>query len=279
MSLLSLPRSFAFPLLLALLAAGCDDGFDPFVEDERAFALHGLLDARRDTQFVRVQDLQAPGGEVPERLAARLTSTDLEDGTRVEWRDSLLVLAGGARGHLFFAPFRVEAARSYRLEAVAEAGGASTATVLVPAPPEVEERPPVVLSRAVTQTLVLVDEAQPLLEASVVYRARHLETGASASLEVPYRAIRGAEGQRVFVELSRDAARLREALGVAPEDSASVALLGTKLRFALAGAPAPVENGTGEVLAVGAFAHAWMLPDSTLLELGLVDAQGEEERK
>jgi len=37
------------------LLAACSDAFDPFVESDRTFALYGFLDARRDTQYVRVQ--------------------------------------------------------------------------------------------------------------------------------------------------------------------------------------------------------------------------------
>lgn len=257
-------------LLTVLLAAGCDDGFNPFVEDERAFALYGLLDARRDTQFVRVQDLQAPRDTVPDRLAARVTTTDLASGQTVEWRDSLVVLEDGSRRHLFFAPFRVEAARAYRLEARTEAGGAaSAATVAVPVRPEVVEEPPVSGNNVVTQALVLLGVEEAPVEGAVTYRAQHVETGDTARVEVPYRAVRVSEGQRFLVELSRDADRMRLALGVPLEDSTSVALVEARLRFALAGMPTDVENGIGEVLAVGAFEHAWTLADSTLQALGL----------
>lgn len=264
-------------LLFAALLAACSDAFDPFVESDRAFALHGFLDARRDTQFVRVQTIteqEEPGSTVE----AVVTSTDLTTQETTVWRDSLVQLDDGTEGTVFVARFRPQPGRAYRIEAAwPEAPeAASEAVVRIPAEPQVQVAEPVVSGEFITQRLTFGSAMLPE-NVRVTYTVRRVEEGSEPvgfSFDYDARPADGGVGFDVFVTLSLNAQAIRATLGVSPDDSTSVALLDVRVAYALIDERrAEVTGGIGVVGAAAAFENAWTLAPEIVEVLGLVDAQ------
>lgn len=125
------------PLRAALLAAclllsGCDADVIPLVDADRHFSLYGVVNPRADSQSVVVfpiEDTLRPLPDAP--LDATVTSTDLETGETVVWRDSVVTSAEGAV-HVFWAPFRAAYGHTYRIVVAGADGDVSSATVAVP---------------------------------------------------------------------------------------------------------------------------------------------------
>ncbi|RMF65573.1 MAG: DUF4249 family protein [Bacteroidetes bacterium] len=127
------------PLLgfLALMLGACDTAVSPLRDDPDAFfALHGYLDTGADTQYVRVQALRSTvAPETTAFLDATVHSLDEATGATRAWHDSLVTLEDGRPGHLFFAPFRPEPGRTYRLVVTRSDGARTEARITTPAPP------------------------------------------------------------------------------------------------------------------------------------------------
>jgi len=126
------------PLALAALAllAGCDDEV-PVPEDIAAyFTLWGALDPTTDQQAIRVVPIvpvssEGGPGASPD-VEATVTSTDLQTGETVTWRDSVVTFSNGTTGHVFVAGFRPAYDRFYRVEVVRDDGATTTATLQTP---------------------------------------------------------------------------------------------------------------------------------------------------
>lgn len=266
----------AFPaLLLALLLGGCDDAFDPFVEAPDRFALFGFLDARQDSQFVRVQPI-AEDTRQPRLGEATLTSTALGSGAVQAWQDSLVTLDDGSLGLLFAAAFRPVPGEVYRIEVEGEDGTLEQIEVAMPAEPPLMPFQPAEIGGVISQRLRLPSELPPE-DVRVVYTVR-LPNEAPVDVIVTDEAQPAFEavGFDVLVGLSRDVATVRGALGLAPEGDEHVELLGLRLRYDLVDPTrAVVEGGLGAIGAAAAFEDAWVLDPETVEALGYVDAQGE----
>jgi hypothetical protein len=219
----------AFALLAALLAAGCSDAFDPFVESEPAFALYGFLDARRDTQFVRVQPVT---DRDTNRVDVRVTSTALGTGERIAWRDTLVLLNDETLGTVFFAPFRPVPGVAYRVEATppnaSDAG--SVAEIRVPAEAGLRVPAPNLGDGLATQILALESDLRPR-DVRVTYTVQRVSGGEPIAFSFEY-VVRSAPGGvfEVLVNLLRDARAIRSVLGVEPEDGESIALVDLRVR-------------------------------------------------
>ncbi|MDX1530383.1 MAG: hypothetical protein R3362_02535 [Rhodothermales bacterium] len=130
-------RPVAGRLILLLLGAavlvGCEDTFDPFEESDLTFSVFGYVDVTADTQYVRVAALrQSAYEDAP--VEAVVTLEDLERGTAVALRDSVVGFRNGAFAHNFWTAAPVAPATTYRLTATGPTGEAATATFETPAP-------------------------------------------------------------------------------------------------------------------------------------------------
>ena len=271
------------PVLLfcALMLAACSDAFDPFVESDRTFALYGFLDARQDTQYVRVQAIteqEEPGSTV----AARVTSTDLVTEETIAWQDSLVRLDDGELGTAFFAVFRPEAGRMYRIEATRpdDPGAASEVVVMLPAEPPLQTAEPEVIGGAVAQRLTLPGDLRPE-NVRVAYTVQRVEVGSDPigfSFERNAQPVVGGGAFDVLVPLSRDAQVIRSTLGIDPQDPEPVALLSLQLSYEIVDEQrAEVTGGIGNVGAAAAFETEWTLAEVFVEAIGFVDAQGSEQ--
>lgn len=258
----------ALVLLLLVALVGCSDAFDPFVESDQTFALYGLFDGRRDTQFVRLQpvidEADTSGG-----VEARVVSTEIGTGEQVVWQDSLVVRADGSRGTLFFARFRPLAGQVYRLEASRADGATSTAEVRLPAEPPFSAETPTETGDFISQRVV-IDSARPPSGFVVTYTVRPAG-GEAVRVDVVYDVTLapGEGGFRLLVSLSRDVNAILSSL------SRPVELLALELTYDLANEPAvPVTGGIGAVGVAARFTAGWTLAPDVVADLGLIDAQG-----
>lgn len=263
-------------LLLALLLAGCDDAFDPFVEAPQRFALYGFLDARQDTQFVRVQPVADETRE-PRLGETALTSTALGSGTVEAWQDSLVTLDDGSLGLLFFAAIRPTPGEVYRIEVEGARGAEERVEVTMLAEPPMMVHQPAQIGDVISQRLQLLSDLPPE-DVRVVYSVRlGDDAGEPVDVIVQDEAEPAVSGFDVLVGLSRDVLTVRAALGLTPDDERPVELLGLRLRYDLVDPTrAVVEGGLGAIGVAAAFEDAWVLDPETVEALGYVDAQGGE---
>ncbi len=260
-------------VLIAASAAGCSEAFDPFVEMDEDFALFGFFDARRDTQFVRVQPL-TDRDAVPVLGDVTLTSTNLGTGATQAWQDSLVTLDDGALGLLFFAAFRPDLGTVYRLEVEGADGAFQRVDVAVPAEPVLDIAQPTSLSGIILQRLNVASPTLPT-GVQVVYTVR-LVGGPTQEVAVDYdaRIDSQGEGYDVVVRLSHDVFRVRFELGVG--SMGQVELLGLRLRYEIVDPErVVVADGLGVVGVAAAFESAWTLAEPFAEALGYIDRQGE----
>lgn len=259
-------------LLLALAGlAGCSDAFDPFVPAASPFALVGSLDARQDTQFVRVEVL-AERDRDPQLGDARLTSTDEGTGAVRVWTDSLVTLRDGSVGLVAFAVFRPEAGAVYRIEAEAPDGARTRALVAMPRPGDLVPEAPREVAGVVSQLLTLAGAEEPE-RVTVTYTVRRTGTERRIDFDTDYTPrppIQGV-GFDLLVGLSRDADRIRSIFGILPGETD---LLAVRLRYEIEDpARGVVENGRGALGAAAAFEQTWTLPTATVEAIGFRDFQ------
>lgn len=123
-------------LLLTASLVSCESNFEPFAESDLTFTILGFLDTATDVQHVRIVPLRQVvdrGG--PDSIDARVTTTDLENGEVVVWRDSVIQFADQSYGHVFSAPFRAEPDHRYRIDVERSDGARSSAETRVPQRP------------------------------------------------------------------------------------------------------------------------------------------------
>ncbi len=228
---------------LAVLAGGCEEAVNPFLDDGRYFTLYGYLDTDRDTQFVRVEplrrtvDLPAPGP----LTGVSVTMTEVETGKVVQWRDSLVAFSVGldqtVYGHVFRTVFRPQFGRRYRISVKDAQGNETFATTHVPA------RRTTAIGTISTQAgfagYELPVQFQRVerrpLTVDVWYRMQYQPGDPFIDYPITYTG--GREGAlkasawQVTVELSRDADTLRKRLSI-PRSSPLPTLYGVGVRIA-----------------------------------------------
>lgn len=281
----------AVPLLT--ISSGCDESVDPFVESDRYFSVFGALDMKADTQYVRVIPLDT-SLVVSEQgpIDARVYVTDLNTNRTVEWRDSLFVFRDDSRGHVFYAPLRIQPEHTYRLEVVRSDGATSTAETTVPAIPsaEIDEVTLLVYSSGRIEavqnvTWSGVNRAPATVE--MWYRFSGSPRSGFLDIRIDYPTADQAPsdpGWTVVTQLSEDREQIVET--IRPED---YLFLGMGMRLVLfddrflppggvfdpdilsqPGTFSNVDNGFGFVGSVGRFDVEWVLDAETSVALGYV---------
>lgn len=127
-------RTFTVAFLgaLAAVAGGCAEDVAAPPPSGAAFTLWGALDPQSDRQAIRVVAVTTVIEDQPGPLDASVSSTDLRNGARTEWRDSVVTFGNGTHGHVFVADVDVDFNGMYRIDVVRSDGAAARAIVTVP---------------------------------------------------------------------------------------------------------------------------------------------------
>jgi hypothetical protein len=130
-------------LAAALSTWGCEEVVDPADTTHRVFTVYGHFDPTRDEQAVRVFEIEnVLKVTKPEPIDARVFSTDLSGGERIEWEDAITRFADSTYGHVFHAPFTAHYERTYKLEVERSDGRKAEAVATVPPQTEAEIEEP-----------------------------------------------------------------------------------------------------------------------------------------
>ncbi|GEM_PF-6537563 len=259
----------ALLLAVAMLAIGCDNTLDPFVDGARTaeFAFYGFLDSRADTQFVRVSPMiNSATFDYPERLDARVILTDLTSMASVELRDSSVAIEDNRRSYIYFTTEPVAPDRSFLLEVFAEAGDTMRAITHVPGASNIA------ISEASRDSRGLLIQS---VEWQMVSRIRSVEvTYRLATSAGPMRMLRPYAApvfasERTVLQLEVDSRQIL--MDLAGEvDTGRVALDGLEISAELHSPEwsRPVSGDPTFFAAVSRATKSWTLPDSLVLALG-----------
>ena len=120
-------------VFLGSVTFGCSDvAFDPFTETHRHYSMSGYLNARADTQVVRVERLRDSllFGNTP--LNATVTMNHPASGRSWTLRDSLFRLGSGRTVRNFWTTAPVRPTETYRVSVQAPDNRGASATVTLP---------------------------------------------------------------------------------------------------------------------------------------------------
>jgi hypothetical protein len=127
-------------ILAVLLLDSCQEDLGLRDDFPEPFSLYGVLSPDRDTQSVRVYRLEAyPTLSLDDPHGVSFSSTDLETGELLVWRDTVLFEPNGQQDLVFWAPMKADYEHRYRVEAVRQSDGAAS-YVEVRIPPPVSVR-------------------------------------------------------------------------------------------------------------------------------------------
>jgi hypothetical protein len=274
-------------LAAGMFASACDDTVDPFIEEERFFTIFGFLDTAADTQFVRVIPLRRRlVAEEADVLDASVTTTALEDGTPVVWRDSLIHFDDGSFGHVFFAPLHVFPGWTYRFEVRRSDGATAAAETTVPRAEHAFVGEPVEGPANLIQTVRWENVDAPPFRVEVWYRfADFPPSEPFREVVITYGEDRFGtlreDGWAVDVQLRKDRADVARRIGE------PLVFLGVGMRLTMTderwrppggvfdpelliqpGVFSNVENGFGFLGSVNQYTTEWTLPEPTIEALG-----------
>lgn len=284
-------------VILVALMTGCDDSVNPVLESDQDITLFGTLDMNADRQFLRVIPVRGTIDEEVDPSTVALRSIDLDNGTTVEWSDSLVTFDNGRRGLVFYADLRVQPGHSYRIEATqAKSDIVTSAVTNIPPVPTVTIMPetasrslgPTGIQLHGTQTIVWHDLQRTPYEVSRWYR--FLRNAASPFQDVQAPAVAAIfEGADMTFQTNLVGDRVAMADSV---DIRRVALVGVGMSITILnvefvppggvfdpeilvqpGTFSNVENGFGFIGAVGRFSAEWVLAEETLRVLEYVTVQ------
>ena len=120
-------------VLLILMQTACDESVEVVLGTEKAFTVYGHLSAHRDTQAVRVYAIDQTIDVVrPDRLDARVESSNLQTGQGYTWRDSIIQFDENHFGHVFWATFRPKYDEIHQLKITRTDGATSSVELQIP---------------------------------------------------------------------------------------------------------------------------------------------------
>ncbi len=281
-------------LFICCTLVACEDSVSPIIQTDRQFTIYGTLDMDQDTQYVRVIPIRPNLIATTSDPNAIVRSIELSTASVVEWRDSVHTFADGTVGHIFFAPLRIRAGETYRLEVQPRDGELITsAETTVPRQPTATVFPES-LERIFTTRLVVrqrvvwegLEQAPFAIEQW--YRFLRLADFTYMDVELSYDPLsrRNANDPSLWeveMDLVRDKDTLKTNIPIGP----GLPLAGLGLRItvldddfvppgndfdpellAQPGTLSNVDNGFGFLASVGRFSVEWLLADTTAISLG-----------
>ena len=212
-------------LILGITA--CSDSVDPIIDSGRPYTVFGFFDAHADTQAVRVFEIAGSLELInPAPLNAIVSSVDIGSGTEHQWQESVVEFENGRFGHVYWAGFRAEYEKSYRL-ILERPDNANTSSVEVMMPPlssPVRLAPVLAVGYAV---LPILWENAPRLHD---IRVEYLTNFGTYHFDYPLEAAEStSEGVEVVLALSKDAREIFADLNRANIPIASVRLLEARM--------------------------------------------------
>ena len=123
-----------------VFTTACDENFEPIAPTTLQFSVFGYLDARADTQWIRVMPIREQVGTVPGPFEGTVTVEHLGTGQITQLRDSLFRFTAGDAPdgfeglyvHNFWTTERIEPGATYRLRIERPGAEASEAIIEVP---------------------------------------------------------------------------------------------------------------------------------------------------
>ena len=289
-----------------LLTSGCDDSVNPILESNRRITMFATLDMNADTQFVRVIPIRGTIIEEFDPTRYWLRSTDLDNGSIVEWEDSLITFDNGATGLVFYTDLRVAPGHSYRVEAAEMDSDVITSAVTnIPPVPHATIGPETVTRTVTPQGFLLIGdqtvqwsnlEREPF---SVQRWYRFLRTPVSPFIDLrfPFPPVGEYDNGTITFELDldEDLFVLRDSVDLPRTAFVGMGMTVTVLNeefvppggvfdpevLVQPGTFSNVENGFGFIGAVGRFSIEWVLEDANARLLGFLtvrDAFGKIDR-
>jgi hypothetical protein len=132
-------RSLIVLSITIAFLVGCEDGVSPSLGIEHPYTLWGIINPQQDTQAVRVFEIQETIQLVrSDPIDVVITSTHLQTGTQLVWKDSVIQLPDGDYRHVYWAPLSANAGDTFLLEARRSDGATSSAQTTVPPPVTLE---------------------------------------------------------------------------------------------------------------------------------------------
>jgi len=289
-------RLLGIPLLIlaiSTLVGACDDTVDPFVEEDRFFTVFGFLDTASDEQFVRVVTLRKTFGLTDEGpIDARVTTTAIEDGSKIVWQDSLIAFADGSFGHVFHAAMHPVPGWTYRFDVTRSDGLQSSARTTIPLIITVALDSPSIAFSTVTQKIRWDNIDFPPFRVEVWYRfqnARPNQPFLNAIVTYPEDIYGGpvnpGNNWEVVVRLTEDREKVTDKLGISGD--AAPFLLGVGMRLTMSdnqwrppdgifdreilvqpGTFSNVEKGFGFLGSVNQYVVEWTLDPDIVKRIG-----------
>lgn len=165
-------------LLLFFVLTGCDEDVTAVRGTDQPFSLYGVLSPQFDSQWVRVYPIEGrlePGTTEP--LDAQFASTDLQNGERHVWNDSLVEDLFNQKGHAFWAPFRAEYEHTYTLEVRRSDDATSSVEITVPPLTKITPQDPTVIASSVQLPVHVGARAPRLNKIEVSYAVSFIPAG------------------------------------------------------------------------------------------------------
>lgn len=124
-------KGVIFIIFIVAIFSGCDNTFHPFVEGRVPYSVYGYLEAGRDTNFVRVTELDNPllAGSTRELHIKKVTLTNLKTGAQQILQDSV-VRFDSVYTHNFYTTLNIVPGTTYKLKVEGSDGELTTSTTV-----------------------------------------------------------------------------------------------------------------------------------------------------
>jgi len=266
-----------------LIFAGCENSIEPLAEDADSFVfMNGFLDSASDTQFVRLSGLRPTIlSDLRDISDADVMTVDKSSGSKVFWRDSLIVLDDGSEGHLFVGLLSPEEGHEYEFVVRRPGLSAATATTTVPGEPELQVSDPSREVDLLTQRISLLNLFSLPFKLTMRYDIAIPETGEIRTFRIDYSGDGRVKetGLLYTVLLARDMQIISFSLGREPLSDTlglrriSVEVVVNSAEWSHQDKPVNMSLAQGFFGSVGRFNIGWRLDPIDVNNIGFADEQ------